>query len=288
MLHNAGNELVCRIAQLQFCIVRVIECIFFSFKKRKIGVHPGTVHAKQRFRHKRRMQAMFACNRLDHQFKGLDIVACPDCIRIFKINFVLAGCNFMVGRFNFKAHFLEFQYDVAPAVFAKVRRRQVKIAAVVVQLQCRFIFFIQLEEEEFRFRPKIKTREAKFFHFFQYPFQIIPRITFKRGAVRIINIANQTGDFPFLSGPRENDPCIIVRIQIHIRFFNPDKPFNRRAVEHDFIVERFFKLAERDFHVFNRPQNIRELQADEFHILFFGIFQNIFTCKLRHEQYSSL
>src|SRR5690606_25751717 len=106
------------------------------------------------------MKAMFTGNGLNNQLKGLDFITCLYGICIFKVDFVLSWCHFVVGSFDFKAHFFQFKNDVASAVFAQVHRCQVKIAAVVIQFKRWFASFIKFEQEEFRLWSKVKMRKS--------------------------------------------------------------------------------------------------------------------------------
>jgi hypothetical protein len=42
------------------------------------------------------------------------------------------------------------------------------------------------------------------------------------------------------------------------------------AVDHDLVIYSLFKLGAGDGHVLQLPEDIRELHADKFHILFLG------------------
>lgn len=103
------------------------------------------------------MQPMFAGDRFDNEFKRLNVVARFYGISVFEIDLMLARGNFMVRRFNFKAHLLKLKHDIAPAVFPKIGRRQVEVAAAVVQFHRRTAIFIELKEENSGSAPKLNA-----------------------------------------------------------------------------------------------------------------------------------
>ncbi|MNV82318.1 hypothetical protein D3C71_1760440 [compost metagenome] len=63
------------------------------------------------------MQAVLTGYRFHDELKGLNLVSSSNRVSIFKVNFMLARSYFMVGSFDFKAHFFKGQYDFTTTVF---------------------------------------------------------------------------------------------------------------------------------------------------------------------------
>ncbi|MNC19193.1 hypothetical protein D3C75_671200 [compost metagenome] len=273
MLQNTCHVIACGFAQTQ-CIALIVEHILAAFEQGLVCVHTGSVHAEKRLRHKSSMQAVLTGYRLHDELEGLNLVSGFDGVRIFEVDFVLAGSNLMVGGFNFKAHFFKGQYDFTAAVLPKIHRRQIEISTLVIQFLCRVTLLVGSEQEEFRLRSNVHRCIAHFFGFLETTLQNTARIAGKRCSVRHVHITNQTCN-PAVCHPRENNPSAKIRIQVHIGFFNTYITFDGRSVEHHFIVECFFKLAHGNFDVFDRSQQVSELQTNKTDVFFFGNADNI-------------
>ena len=272
MFENTGDEVHCGFAEAQFC-VGVIERVFAVFHQRHVGVHTGTVDAVNGLRHERCVQAVTASIGFNNMFKGNNVVCGFQRFVKTEVDFVLTLCHFVVGSFNFKAHFFQRQADIAAALFALVGGTHIEIARNVAGLGGRVAFFIQLEQEEFTFRTDVE-RIAHVCGFFNDFFQNVSRVAEEWGfAVCAIDVANHARNAVF---PRQDDERIIIRAEIHVGFIDTNIALNRGTVEHAFIVQCFFELALGNRNIFQLTENIRELQTDKLHIFFFCDSQNIF------------
>src|SRR5690606_2884139 len=79
--------------------------------------------------------------------------------------------------------------------------------------------------------------------------------------------------------PREDGERLGIRPEVHVGFLEPDEPLNRRAVEDNLAVERFLELPVRDLDVLDRAEDVRELEAEELHLLALGELED---AGLRH------
>ena len=64
---------------------------------------------------------------------------------------------------------------------------------------------------------------------------------------------------------------------------NTHEALDRAAVNHNFIVDRFFHLGSRDRHILKLTEDISELHADEFHVVFTYQANNVFLAVLAHD-----
>ena len=71
-------------------------------------------------------------------------------------------------------------------------------------------------------------------------------------------------------------------MQIHIRLLDSHKSVNGRPVEHTPVLQGLVQLVGRDGNVLQMAEHIRELQADEFHILFLYQPHNVLPCVIFH------
>ncbi len=74
--------------------------------------------------------------------------------------------------------------------------------------------------------------------------------------------------------PRQHLEGVEVGLQVHVRFLDADEALDRRAVEQHGAVERLGELAIGHLDVLGHAQDVGELQAQEFHALAFGAFED--------------
>src|SRR5574340_829345 len=106
---------------------------------------------------------MFTRNCFNNKLKDLNIITSFQSIGIFKVNFVLTDCYFVVRSFNFKTKVCQYIYDFTSCVSSEVSWCKVKITTFIIHFKCWFIIFIKFEKEELWFRSKVKALEAQFF-----------------------------------------------------------------------------------------------------------------------------
>lgn len=140
---------------------------------------------------------------------------------------------------------------------------------------------IRVEKEELALRSHIE-HIAHAGGLLNRPLQHIPGIPRKCGPVRIIHIADQPCHLALLGPPREYLKGIQVRVQVHVGLVNPYKSLNGGAVKHAAVIQRLPKLAGSNGHILKHTKNIRELKADELHILFLHHADNVVLTVFAH------
>ena len=116
-------------------------------------VHAGAVHAENRLRHERRVEAVVERDLLHDELERRDLVGRRDRVAVLEVDLVLAGSDLVVRRLDLEAHRLERDDDVAPRLFAAVHGREVEVAALVVRVDDRVAVRVAAEEEELRLGP---------------------------------------------------------------------------------------------------------------------------------------
>ena len=159
--------------------------------------------------------------------KGHNSVGRGHNIAKLEVNFVLSLCNFVMRSLDCVAHFFKCKANITTAVFAMVNRVKVKITGLITCFKSRCAVFIKLEEEEFTFRTNIEA-VAHFCRLVNNFLKHISRVALKRSyIVCLIHRANKSCCLCIeVLSPRENSPCIIIRMQVHIRLVNSDKTVN--------------------------------------------------------------
>ena len=237
-------------------------------------MHSASVDAVDRFCHESRVHAVCERNRLRDVSERDDIVRHLKRIAVFEINLVLGFCDLVVGCFDDEAHIGQRNDDIAADVLGAVGRRQIKVAAVILELEARFAVN-HPEEEEFEFGTRIEgvSHILGFFHGF---LEDISRVALEGGAVGLIDVADKTGFFDAaVLLPRKQCVCCDIWSQDHIGLFYTREPFYRRSVKGNAVGERFFRLNLRDCDVFDLSLNIGELKADELHVVVFNPFEHV-------------
>jgi len=77
------------------------------------------------------------------------------------------------------------------------------------------------------------------------------------------------------AGPGEDPECGQVRLEIHVRLFDPDEALDRRPVEHDAAVESLLELPVGDLDVLDGSEDVGELQAEELHLFALGALEDL-------------
>ena len=97
----------------------------------------------------------------------------------------------------------------------------------------------------------------------------------ERAAVGVGDVADQPADARAVGvGPGEDLEGREVRTQVHVRLFDADEAFDRRAVEHDLAVERVGELAVRDLDVLDHAEDVGELKAQELDAFLLGALED--------------
>ena len=179
----------------------------------------------------------------------------------------------MVCGLDGNAHLLEGNDDLAADVFTQVNGREVEVAGAIVGLGGGAAIAAQ-EQEELDLGSR-HHREAAVRSLGNDVLERGARAAGERAAVGIGNVADQPADPRAVGiGPRKHLEGRQVWPQVHVRLFNADEAFDRRAVKHDLAVERFGKLAVGDLDVLDDAENVGELQAQELDAFLFGPFKD--------------
>ena len=221
------------------------------------------------------MQTVFLRQRLDSQLEGHDVVGSGQGICVLEIDLMLSGGNLMMAGLNFEAHLFQCHADFAAGAFPVIQGTEIEIACLVGGCGGWPSVLIRLEQEEFTFRSDVKA-VSQVGGFFHQTLQRSPGISGEGRAVRVVHVADQAGDFPLLRAPGQNGERVQIRPQILIGFVDADKSLDGTSVNHDLVVDRFFYLTGGNGHVFQLAENVGELHTDEFHIVLFHHFNDIF------------
>ena len=224
--------------------------------------------------HKGSMQAVALGNGFDHCFKGHNIVCRLQGAAVFKVDLVLSPGRFMMGAFDFKAHFLQCQDNLPPCIFAPVKGGQVKIAGAVNRLSGRLSVFTQAEQKKFAFCAHVKAI-AQLLGFFHLLLQYITAVALKIRTVRIFHITENSGDLSLLRPPGQNLKRRQVRMQDQVRMIRVQIARHRIGVKGHTIEDGTLDLLVGYGNIFTLSINITELHPDKFNIIFLDIADRI-------------
>ena len=190
----------------------------------------------------------------------------------------------MVRRLDGITHALKSQTDISSAVLSVVDRVQVEITRLVGDFRGRVAFLVEFEEEEFTFRADVEAVAHRFCLIDDF-LEDISRIALERGLViRHVDRADQTAGLDiFVLSPRNDRPGVVIGMQIHVTFIDPDESVDGGPVKHDLVVQRLFKLRHRDGDVLHDTKQVGELKSDKFHVVLFCALQNLLFCELTHK-----
>ncbi|OPY27049.1 MAG: hypothetical protein A4E28_02184 [Methanocella sp. PtaU1.Bin125] len=252
-------------------------------EQRLVDVHAGAGLAEHRLRHEGDMQAVVHRDLAHHELEGRHAVRRSERVAVLEVDLVLALPDFVVGRLDLEPHVLQ-RHDHGPAhLVAQVHGREVEIAALVLGLYRRTAIFSPLEQVELRLRASVH-HEPGLLGLLDDPLQVDPRIARERLATGQVHVADEPGHIAILALPRDERERVEIRLQVHVRLLNPDKPLDRRAVKHDITVQRLLKLTDRQRHVLRSAENIRKLELDKFDLELFRPLQNSLLCHFTHRQ----
>ena len=191
-----------------------------------------------------------------------------------KINLVLPGSKLMIGRFHIKAHLLQRQDNIPSRILSQIDRAHIKKARFLMGKGRGISLIIRVEQEKLTLRPHVEL-VSQSFRVLHCPLQDPAGIAAVDRSVRSVNIADQPGHLPLLGPPREHSQGIQIRAQEHIHVVVMQEALHAGAVEYIALIQHPLQLPRGHRRVFQVPEQIHELQTDEFHILFFHHSQNI-------------
>ena len=198
---------------------------------------------------------MTLCNRLHRHFKGHNIICSSQSVHVFQINLMLGRSQLMVRRLHSKPHLLQIQNNITAYILCHIYRAHIKIPGHFPGVCRGSAALICVKQEKFTFRAHMEGVSHSL-SLFQNLLQHIPGIALKRFPVGTVNVTNQAGNLSLLRPPGEYLKGIIIRIQIHIRFLNPNKSVYGRAVKYALIIQRPFQLTGGKSHVLQHTKHI--------------------------------
>src|SRR5256714_3345549 len=197
-----------------------------------MSVHAATILAEDRLRHERRGEPERAGDILHDEPEGGDVVRGLQRLSISEIDLVLAMGYFMMRRLDLEPHLFEDTDDRAARIFPEIGRSKIEVRSDVVRGRRRSFVRPRLEHEELGFHSRVH-REAGLGGTRDDFLENSTRITGEGLAIRCVDVADKSGDTTLLVAPREYLKRAEVRDEEHIRLFDANKSFDRRAVEHD-------------------------------------------------------
>ncbi len=215
VLEQAGNVALGGIAQ-EVLVVAVIKGVVATAEQRLVGMHAAAVLTEDRLGHEGGIDAVLGRDFLDNQTIGHSVVGDLESVVIADIDLVLAGADLVVAVLDIDTHLIERQHGIAPEVAGDVKRRQIKIAALVENLGALGI----LEIKELEFRAHIKVVEAHIRGALEGAFELVARVTVIRGAIRVENVADHAANLVLLAAPRQQLESRGVRHGDHVTLFN--------------------------------------------------------------------
>ena len=216
-----------------------------------------------RLGHERGVHPVAGGDRLDHHPERDQVVGGGERVSVAEVDLVLADRDLVVRGLDLEAHLLERDLDVAPAVLAAVDRGDVEVRRGVVRVDGRVAVAVELEEEELGLGADVH-RVAQVGGLLQHPAQVGARIAGEGLAVGVGDVADQPGGAGRLgAAPREHRVRRRVRQEVHVRLLDPLESADRRAVEHQLVVERLLELVDGDGDVLDGAVRLGELEAHE-------------------------
>ena len=141
--------------------------------------------------------------------------------------------------------------------------RDVEVGGGVVRIDGRVAVGVEPEQEELGLRADLH-RVAEVGGLLEHPLQVRARIAGERLAVRVGDVADQARGAGVLGAPPgQHRVRCRIRQEVHVRLLDALEAADRRAVEHQLVVERLLQLLDRDRHVLDLAVRLRELQPHE-------------------------
>ena len=241
----------------------VEEGVLAAAGERLVHVHAGAVLALDRLGHERRVHAVAGGDRLDHHPERDQVVGGGQRVGMPEVDLVLADGDLVVGGLELEAHLLEGHLDVPAAVLAAVERSDVEVGGGVVRVDGRVAVGVELEEEELGLGADVH-RVAEVGGLAQHALQVRARIARKGSAVRVGDVADQAGGAGGLgAAPGQHRVGGGVGQEVHVGLLDALEAADRRAVEHELVVERLLELVDGNRDVLDRAVRLGELQPDE-------------------------
>ena len=229
-------------------------------------MHAAAGHAIDGLGHEGGVEAVEARHGLHRQLEGEDVVRRFQRLGILEVDLVLPVAAFVVAGLDFEAHLLQGQADLAPRLLPVVQRAHVEIGAFVIGLQGGTALFIGLKEVELTFRAHVEGI-AHGSSLAELLLQHITGVAHEGGPVGIVHIADEAGHAAQPPVPGQKLEGLRVGPEILVALMDADKALDGRAVKGDLVVHGLLDLRGGDGHVLQLPEDVRDLQADEAHIL---------------------
>ena len=275
VFEDAREELLRRAAQVEL-VVLVVEGVLAVLEQRHVGVHPRAVDPRDGFGHERRVEFVFGRDGADDRPERRDVVGRRDRVVVGEVDLVLAAGDLVVGGLDLEAHALEPEDDVPADVLGEVLRREVEVATRVVGLRRRPPVLVLLEEEELGFGGEV--------HVVAHPLGAVDRALEDAARVALEGFAGggvhhvtdeACGRALLGAPPRQHRERRGVGFETHVRFLDPDEPFNTGAVEVDPLLEGLLGLRGGDGDVLHRAEDVGELEPEEIDVLLVDLVENV-------------
>ncbi len=203
---------------------------------------------------------------------------------ILEVDLVLALSHLVVAGLDLKSHLLQRYADLAAGTLAVVQGAQVEVAGLVVGLGGGLALLVGLEQEELSLGAHVEGVIAHVGGLLQHPLQHAAGVAYEGSAVGIVDVADESGHLTVLRPPGEHNKGVQVGIEVLVRLVDADKAFDGRAIQHDLVVDGLLDLGGGNGHVLELAENIGELHADEFDVLFLYDTDDVFL-GVRHGGY---
>ncbi|MEI2827524.1 MAG: hypothetical protein V9F04_14890 [Dermatophilaceae bacterium] len=102
------------------------------------------------------------------------------------------------------------------------------------------------------------------------------RVARERRAVGVGDVADEAGDGARGAvAPRQDREGVRIGAEVHVRLLDPLVAADRRAVEHELVVQRLLELLDRDRDVLHVPVELGELEPHEAHVVLAALLDQV-------------
>ena len=236
---------------------RVEERVAVALEQRLVRVHPAAVHAGDRLRHERGVDAELVGDLLHGEAIGHHLVGHRERVGVAEVDLVLGRRDLVVDVLDGDPHRLEVLHGALAVVGGDVERRLVEVAALV-------------EEGRVVDRPEVEVLELRT-DVEREPLVRGPgeltledpaRVAVERRAVRLEDVAEHPRH-RLLGLPRDHLEGGGVGERHHVGFLDAGEPVDRGAVEAHPSGEGALELLRGDRERLQEPEDVGEPEANE-------------------------
>ncbi|OQB25008.1 MAG: hypothetical protein BWY10_02551 [Chloroflexi bacterium ADurb.Bin180] len=223
-----------------------------------VRMHARASLARQRFGHKRGIEAVALRDGLDRVAQGHHRVGARQGIGVVKVDLLLTRTALVVGRLDGNAHLLQRQRNAVANLRSQVQRRKVKVTGIVLRHGARLGLSVALEKVELDLRASVKG-VAQRAAIGDGVLQNAPRISGKRPTRGVKGVADEARRALWRLRPRQKSIGRWIGAQHHIALGNAGKALDRRAVKVDTQLQSCAQPGHRDGHVLDCAIEVGEL-----------------------------